>query len=284
MTGYYVNPSHARSTSQGINIVDELGFAFEDAVAWFPHDQEQPYVLVRVSTQSVAALAASMSVPLRRCYITDAAIDLAVQTHGVSRADVVRSVLPDAGSTMSGDFGEVLGYVYQAARELPANAVGPKKWRLKQDRTKPAPKSDVLHFVMPNRPNASDADVILCSEVKARASKTKSQPIAKAIEDCKKDRTSRLSSTLVWLRDRALTTPLGDVDIPLLNRFIDAVDSPPVIKRFRAVAVVCNAFLDEELATAPIEADPEFTLLVIGIPKLKQTYTAVYAAAIASVA
>ncbi|MBB1060587.1 Hachiman antiphage defense system protein HamA [Marilutibacter spongiae] len=264
--------------------MDELGFDFEDAVAWFPHEQDQPYVLVRVSDQNVAELAAAMGVPLRRCYITDAAIEQAVQQHGVTRADVVRSVLPDAGSTMSGDFGEVLGYFYQAARELPATAIGPKKWRLKQDRTKPAPKSDVVHFVMPNRPHASEADVILCSEVKAKATNGASQPIANAIADCKKDRISRLANTLVWLRDRAVTTNLGDVDIPLLNRFIDAVDSPAASKRFRAVAVISNALLDDELVSAPTEADSEYTLVVIGVPNLHATYTAVYAAAIESVA
>lgn len=264
--------------------MDELGFDFEDAVAWFPHDQDQPYVLVRVSAQSVEHLKATMGVPLRRCYITDAAIDQAVQQHGVSRSDVVRSVLPSAGSTMSGDFGEILGYFYQSTHELPENAVGPKKWRLKQDRTKPAPKSDVVHFLMPNRPHASDTDVILCSEVKAKATDGNSQPIAKAIADCQKDRTSRLASTLVWLRERALTTNLGDVDIPLLDRFIQAVDNPPVTKRFRAVAVICNAFLDDELASVPNAADPEFTLVVIGVPDLQTTYTAVYAAAVDSVA
>ncbi len=137
---------------------------------------------------------------------------------------------------------------------------------------------------MPNRPQASAADVVLCSEVKAKATAGGSTPIADAIADCKKDRTSRMSSTLVWLRERAMTTDLGDVDIPLLNRFINAVDNPPAAKRFRAVAVICNTFLDDELVAAPADPDPEFTLVVIGVPDLRTTYTAVYAAAIASVA
>lgn len=259
--------------------MDELGIDFLDAVPWFPHDQEQPYVLVRVSAQSLEQLSARIGEPLRRCYITDVELEAAAQRHGVSRADIVRSRLPDAGATMSGDFGEVLGYFYQAAHELPSTAIGPKKWRLKQDRTKPAPKSDVVHFVMPNRPNASAADAILCAEVKAKATGGASTPITDAIADCKKDRTSRLASTLVWLRERALTTDLGDVDVPLLNRFINAVDGQPVAKRFRAVAVICNAFLNDELVAAPNVADPEFTLVVIGVPNLRETYTAAYAAA-----
>lgn len=264
--------------------MDELGFDFAGAVAWFSHEQEHPYVLIRVSVEHVAELSEAIGTPLRRCYITDEALALAAARPGMTRTEVVRSVLPDAGATMSGDFGEVLGYFYQAAREVPAEAFGPKKWRLKQDRTKPAPKSDVVHFVMPNHPQASTSDYVLCSEVKAKATAGSSTPIADAITDCKKDRTSRLASTLVWLRERAITTDLGDVDIPMLDRFIDAVDYPPAAKRFRAVAVICNAFLDNELLAAPAAADPEFTLVVIGVPELRATYTAAYAAAIGSVA
>lgn len=264
--------------------MDELGFDFEDAIAWFPQDLDHPYVLVRISAYHAAQLPAAMGVPLRRCYIADTVLQQAIAQHNLPSIDIVRAKLPDAGAVMSGDFGEVLTYFYQTAAELPANALGPKKWRLKQDRTKPAPKSDVVHFVMPSRPHASAEDAVLCAEVKTKATTGSSTPIADAITDCKKDRTSRLASTLVWLRERAMTTDLGDVDIPLLNRFIDAVDSPPAAKRFRAVAVICNDLLDAELASAPDFADPEFTLVVIGVPKLRATYTAVFAAAINSVA
>lgn len=263
--------------------MDELGFNFANAIAWFPHDQDQPYVLVRISPQHVAELSTAMGVPLRRCYITDEALDQASALHGLPRAEVLRNMLPDAGPVMSGDFGEVLTYFYQAAAELPADAIGPKKWRLKQDRTKPAPKSDVVQFVMPNRPQASAADSVLCSEVKSKATAGASTPIANAITDCEKDRTSRLTNTLVWLRERAITTDLGDVDIPLLDRFINAVDYPPAARRFRAVAVICNTLLEDELVSAPANADPEFTLVVIGVPDLHTTYTAVYAAAVNSV-
>lgn len=192
--------------------MDDLGFDFRDAVAWFPHDQDQPYVLVRMSTQNVAQLAGTMGIPLRRCYITDAVLQQSAAQHGLSLSDVLGSKLPDAGSTMAGDFGEVLGYFYQAAKEFPANAIGPKKWRLKQDRIKPAPKSDVIHFVMPQRPNASSADTVLCSEVKVKSTATPSHPIASAIADCEKDRVSRLANTLVWLRERAMAAGYGGKD------------------------------------------------------------------------
>lgn len=263
--------------------MDELGIDFVDAVPWFAHAQDQPYVLVHVSPENLAQLAARIGEPLRRCYISDAELNAAARHHNLPRAEILRSRLPDPGATMSGDFGEVLGYFYQAARELPSAAIGPKKWRLKQDRTKPAPKSDVVHFVMPNRPNPSHADAILCSEVKAKATPGDTAPIETAIADCKKDRTSRLASTLVWLRERALTTDLGDVDVVMLDRFINAVDHPLFIKRYRAVAVICSALLANELLAAPVLADPEFTLVVIAVPALRTTYMAAFAAAQASV-
>lgn len=263
--------------------MDDLGFDFSSAVPWFPHEQEQPYVLVRMTAQNVALLEAAMANPLRRCYITDDVLQAAADRHGLTLSDVLAGKLPDAGSTMAGDFGEVLGYFYQSAKECPGNAIGPKKWRLKQDRTKPAPKSDVVHFIMPQRPVASAADEVLCAEVKVKSTSAASNPIRSAIEDCAKDRVSRLASTLVWLRERATTENLGDVDIPLLNRFINAVDHPPAAHRFRAVAVVCESLLSAELDNAPATASDEYTLVVISLPNLHTTYNAAFEAARASV-
>lgn len=263
--------------------MDDLGFDFNAAVAWFQHEQEHPYVLVRLSPQQVAQLLNEIAVPLRRCYITDQLLAERAVNLAFSQTDVLASRLPDQGATMAGDFGEILCYFYQSTKELPAPAIGVKKWRLKQDRTKPAPKSDVVHFLMPNRPNPSGEDAILCAEVKLKSTDGSTTPIASAIEDCAKDRTSRLAQTLVWLRERAMTEPLGDIDIPLLNRFIDLVDNPPVSKRYRAVAVICESLVDRELQTAPNIPSPDFTLLIIAVPNLKQTYEAVYAATHASV-
>ncbi|VVP12418.1 hypothetical protein PS900_03413 [Pseudomonas fluorescens] len=263
--------------------MDDLDFDFGTAVPWFPHEQEQPYVLVRMTAQQVALLQSTMAEPLRRCYITDSALHSAAARHGLTLSDIIGSKLPDAGSTMAGDFGEVLGYFYQSAKEYPVDAIGPKKWRLKQDRTKPAPKSDVIHFIMPQRPAASTADQVLCAEVKVKSTSASSDPIGSAITDCAKDRTSRLASTLVWLRERAMTEDLGDVDIPLLNRFINAVDHPPASLRYRAVAVICESFLTAELSNAPATASDEYTLVVISVPNLHTTYNAAFAAARASV-
>lgn len=258
--------------------MDELGFDFNNSISWFQHQQNQPYVLVKLTTAHVAQLVSHMPVALRRCYITDQSLLNSVFASGVTQSGILATKLPDQGATMAGDFGEILCYFYQSTKQLPAFAIGAKKWRLKQDRTKPAPKSDVVHFIMPNRPHSSAGDAILCAEVKLKSTNGASAPIANAIEDCEKDRTSRLAKTLVWLRERGTTEPLGDVDLPLLNRFIDLVDHPPVSKRYHAVAVVCESLVDNEILTAPNVPSHEFTLLVISVPDLKNTYEAVFAA------
>lgn len=263
--------------------MDDLGFDFGNAVPWFPHEQEQPYVLVRMTAPQVTLLEAAMVEPLRRCYITDEVLHAAADSHRLTLSDVLASKLPDAGATMAGDFGEVLGYFYQSAMEYPGTAIGPKKWRLKQDRTKPAPKSDVIHFIMPQRPAASANDQVLCAEVKVKSTAAASDPIGSAITDCAKDRTSRLASTLVWLRERAITEDLGDIDIPLLNRFINAIDHPPAALRYRAVAVICESLVTAELGNAPPTASDDYTLVVISVPNLYTIYNAAFAAARASV-
>lgn len=256
--------------------MDEIGFDFHTAVAWFQSQQDYPYVLVKLTQDHVDEILDELAVPLRRCYITDEQLSEWSVKSESSKSEILASKLPDPGSTMAGDFGEVLCYFYQSTHELPAFAIGVKKWRLKQDRTKPAPRSDVVHFLMPKRPLSSEEDVILCSEVKLKSTFSGTTPISSAIEDCAKDRTSRLAQTLVWLRERAMTESLGDIDIPLLNRFINLVDHPPISQRYRAVAVICESLLDQELLAAPHESNPDYTLLIISVPNLKQTYEAVF--------
>lgn len=258
---------------------DDLGFDFAQAAAWFPHNQEQPYVLVRVSDEHAKSWADALGLTVRRCYVSDSIVTARAKEHGVEKSEIIAARMPDAGSTMAGDFGEILVYLYQGAKELPVESFGPKKWRLKQDRTKPAPHSDVLHFVLPSWPKASDQDAVLCSEVKTKSTKSKFDPINAAIGDGAKDRTSRLARTLVWLRERALVESLGDVKIAHLDRFINATDHPEAKKRFRAVAVVCKSLVDAELQRAPTCEASDYTVVVIAVPDLKNTYLAVFDAA-----
>jgi hypothetical protein len=271
--------------------MNELGILVAEALAWFPHEQEEPFVLIRVPPEQSAAWASALGEPLRRCYITDEelrqrAAELEEElggTHEERQRLVIRSKLPDPGATMAGDFGEVVVFCYQATTARPEAALGPKKWRLKQDRNKPAPYSDVIHLILPRWPTATEHDAILCSEVKTKSTDGNSAPIQAAIDDCVKDRTSRLAKTLVWLRDRALGQNLGTIQISHLNRFINASDYPPASKRFRAVAVICSTVAETELEKVPAELSEEYTLTLIVVPNLQDLYTEVFEAALDAV-
>lgn len=264
--------------------MNEIGLDVTHALPWFPHEQETPFTLVRVSDEHVRAWQDALGLPLRRCYVTDALVDQRSAATGSAKSQIVAAKLPDPGATMAGDFGEILVYLYQASKEYPQAAVGPKKWRLKQDRTKPAPYSDVIHFVLPTWPTPSNQDVLLCAEVKTKSTNGASTPIQSAIEDCNRDRTSRLAKTLVWLKERALGEDLGTITIQHLERFINATDHPVHAKRFRAVAIVCASLVDQELQAAPTQAPSDYEVVVISVPQLKQVYEAAFKAAHQSVA
>ncbi len=236
-------------------------------------------MLVRVSDAHAQTLHTELGIAVRRCYVTDSLLSERSVTFNHSRRDIIAAKLPDAGSTMAGDFGEILVYLYQGTREHASTPIGATKWRLKQDRTKPAPYSDVVHFVLPSWPTPSAEDLILCAEVKTKSTDGASTPIESAITDSLKDRTSRLARTLVWLRERALTDDLGDVQIQHLDRFLNATDHPKADKRFQAVAVVSDDLLEAELESAPVEAPTEYTITVVSVPQLQTVYSSVFAAA-----
>jgi len=262
----------------------DLGIDTATLAPWFADEHESPYVLVRVPDEHAAAWADVLGVPVRRCYIDDALLDERAAATGHPKSELVAAKVPDQGSTMAGDFGEILVFLYHAAIEPEVELIGPKKWRLKQDRTKPAPFSDVVQFVLPHWPEASTEDRILCSEVKTKSTNGESTPISSAIADCEKDRTSRLAKTLVWLKERALHEDLGTTTVAHIERFTKATDHPEVQKQFRAVAVVCASLVDEELADAPGEESTDHTVVVIAIPDLKRRYEEVFDAVHATVA
>lgn len=270
--------------------MNELGLDANNVLPWFPHERNQPYVLVRVSAENADGWATALRDAVRRCYLSDETLrnrahELEPELQGTfesRQAAVINSKLPDPSATMAGDFGEILIYAYQAARSLPRATIGPKKWRLKEARTKPAPYSDVVQFILPTWPVPSAQDEVLCAEVKMKSTDNGKSPIADAIEGCAKDRTSRLSNTLQWLKDRAITENLGAVQLAHLNRFINAIEHPEAIKRFRAVAVVCENLFNAELPNAPEPPSPDYELVIIAVPNLHAVYNAVFAAAKAS--
>lgn len=262
----------------------DLGINPADIQPWFPHEQDAPYVRIRVPEDQTSSWIGTLRMAIRRCYVDDDLLEARSAQTGYSKATLLASRLPPLGATMAGDFGEILVFLYHAARQYPREVIGPKKWRMKQDSTKPAPGSDVVHFIVPEWPEATEDDCVLCSEVKTKSTDGNSSPITAAIEDCRKDRIGRLAKTLVWLKGRALMEDLGSTTLPLLDRFINATDYPSAQKRFHAVAVVCSSLVDAELATAPSELPDDHTVVVISVPALKDRYQEAFEAAAASVA
>ena len=106
-----------------------------------------------------------------------------------------------------------------------------------------------------------------------------SRPISTSLTDSKKDRTSRLADTLVWLRERTILGDDTDVSLEQLARFIDAIDYPEYKKAFYAVAVICEDLVDAELEDDPPVADANHQVVVIVVPSLKDVYTSVFSSA-----
>ncbi len=259
--------------------MEDLQINIDDLLPCFVRIQEEPCIFIQVPEEYAASWAECLSLPVRQCYVTDEILDANALRTGFSKEDLIKAKLPDRGATMAGDFGEILTYLYHAVNEHPAITIGPKKWRLKQDRTKAAPGTDVIHFVLPSWPESSTEDKVICSEVKTKSTSAPSTPIQSAIKDCKKDQISRFAKTLIWLRERALSEDLGSTTIDHLNRFINGTDHPPAKKQFNAVAVICSSLVNAELVNVPITAAKDHKLIVISVPGLKKLYEDVFDAA-----
>jgi hypothetical protein len=262
--------------------MEELGLDAAVVASWFVESQQNPRVLVRVTKADPNRWACELSEAIRRCYISDAMVESNAQARGASQIEIVMSKMPDPGSVMAGDFGEIVTYLYHAAQAHPKVLSGPKKWRLKQDRLKPAPHSDVVHFHLPDWPTPSTEDAIYCSEVKTKSTPGQSEPIDEAVNGCTKDRVSRLARTLTWLRERALTENIGNVTLEQLKRFINATEYPPAQRHFYAVAVICESLVNDELKRTAAVSGPECTVVVVVISDLKLMYMTAFNAAINS--
>lgn len=254
----------------------DLGLDPESFIGVLTSSQQSDYVLIRMSAGFATKLSPGLGIAFRRCYVTDSAIDQRATETGATRREIVEVKLPDRGSVMAGDFGEILTSLVQAVEDHQSEVLDPRKWRLKNDRTKAAPRSDVVQFILPEWPEASSDDRLICSEVKTKSTASSQSPILQAITDSEKDSDGRLVKTLVWLRERALDTGLETVSVGQLDRFIKAVDYPAAIHEFRAVAVVCADLIESELEDIELPDLEDRALMVLVVPDLKATYESVY--------
>lgn len=257
--------------------MNELGLEIDAVLPWFVAEPGQHYTRVFVPPEYATTWDEILHKAVRRCYISDEQLAARAEATHSTPAEILAALLPDPGAVMSGDFGEIVSYIYLASQEQATAVIGPKRWRLKQDRTKPAPFSDVVQLILPQWPNKTADDRVVCGEVKAKATAGAFTPIANAIEGSLKDSTSRLSRTLVWLRERRLLEDFGTVTIDQLNRFINATEFSPYTRQFHAIAVICSNLIDGELAALVPDNIPQgCALAVISIPNLQNTYTTVY--------
>lgn len=257
---------------------DDLGINLSKFQNLLQISDGEKYRLVEVADVDTFSLEQMLGSVVRKCYISDETLRNSMQEHSIEAVEVIASVLPDPGSTMSGEFGEIITLLYQAAVEYPKKLIDPKKMRLKEDRNKSTLKSDVVQMDLPDWPTPSRNDRIICSEVKTKSTRSGTNPVEEAVKDSEKDSAGRLIKTLAWLREKAIVTGLGGMTIAQLDRFIKAAEHPPARRQFQAVVVLCASLSDTELKKE-IQAPDGRQLIIIIMADLKNRYESVYRAA-----
>lgn len=218
---------------------------------------------------------------LPECYITQATLQARVKATGQSASEILANKLPDAGSVMSGDFGEIFTLLFLGSQRAEKVALI-KKWRYKQDRKKPAPHSDVVVLFREFADKSSKNDFVLSAESKQKATKGAFAPIENAVAGLTLDQTGRLARTLTWLREKAIDQDTKE-EIALVERFTHDL-SVTYAKHYKAVAIVDRELLDGELTRQPSPTiNDTFELVVIGIKNLKEFYETVFGRAIKEV-
>lgn len=257
-----------------------LGVDLAALLETFPESRQDPCIVIEVPGDKVEALKSILGPAVRRSYISDARLHERKDA-GNDEGEVIAARLPNPGSTMSGDFGEIITAIVHAVRGFPQEHIDPKKWRLREARNRSAPFTDVVQMVVPYWPTPTGEDRLLATEVKAKATNGTSTPIESAIADSQKDKRIRLSDTLVWLRERMVSDVGGVEDITRehLDRFIEADRFPDHLREFYAVAVVSDDLIDAALSDVPSVLPADHTLMVISIPGLKELYEVVYSSA-----
>ena len=212
-------------------------------------------------------------------YISSNKLAERCEESGCTVKEVLEAKLPDPGSIMSGEFGEILSLCF-LSHEMAVEVFDVPKWRYKQDRNMAAPKSDVV--VLFSSDDDAQEDFVVCAEVKAKATANNNwHPVQSAVGGMMQDQISRLAKTLVWLKEKYIADEGTPQEIAYIRRFTgDAVK--PFKKEFMAIAVIDNSLLDDELRkeiNLP-DCEHDFEVVALGIDGLKPLYERVYAAAI----
>lgn len=257
------------------------------ATAFAPYEKPTNALPIRchvLKPENVQSVEDYLTGILPWCYTSKEHIqDRIIQTN-LTATELIKNKLPDPGSVMSGDFGEIVT-LYFLSSENADKLTKIKKWRYKQDRKKAAPHSDVVLFHRERDDRPSSNDYIICAEVKQRATRSDSDPIKSAVEGSNKDSVGRLARTLTWLKEQAIDKENREA-IDFISRFT-LTDSSSIqyVKKFKAVAVIDRTLLDEEITKAlQLPAQNEaFEVIALGIENLKSLYEKVFQRAAAEI-
>lgn len=238
------------------------------------------YLILKLKAEQRDAFLSIIPQEYRKCYITDKKIEELLSTHSgkVSAKKIIQSKIPDPGSVMAGEFGEITAYFVLMGKYLPLKLFAPKKWRWKIDRNKALPFTDIIMFHINKKP--SDEDLIMSAEVKTKSTKHTKNPIQQAVKGVQNDNISRLARTLRWLKDIHTSVEPNPVKIEYLDRLINSQEDKygKYTKHFKAVAVIDSSFLDNDLKEEieDPDMDGDFEIIVISIDTLKEVYEDTY--------
>ena len=244
------------------------------------------YFIFKLKDKEIDEFLSKLPIEYRKCYITDEKIDEILQGHKkkannpriqITTKEIIQNKIPDPGSVMAGDFGEITSYFMLREKYLPKKMFDPRKWSWKTDRNKAMHHSDVILFH--KNLKVSKDDLVVIAETKVKATATRRNPIQDAVDGINKDYTSRLAKTLTWLKEIYTTIEPDSNKIEFLDRFINSQENKygEYTKHFKAIAIIDNSFLNNELASK-ID-DPKIDnleIIIISIKNLKNTYEFTY--------
>jgi len=248
-------------------------------LSYFDHVNNGCFIL-KLQPKERDAFLSKLPNKYRKCYITDQKIEELLSRHNgnISAKKIIQSKIPDPGSVMAGDFGEITAYFILKGKYLPIKLFGPKKWRWKNDRNKALLFTDVIMFDRNDTP--SEKDLVVLAEVKTKSTKRTKNPIQQAIEGVQKDYVSRFARTLIWLKDIYTSVAPNAARIEYLDRFINSQEDKygKYTKHFKAVAIIDSSFLDNDLEEniEDLEIEDDFEVIVISIDDLKTAYESTY--------
>lgn len=247
-----------------------------DLLSHFTIEKDQ-FVILKLNENELDTFLSKLPPNYRKCYITDKRLKEHVETLQMHYSDILKEFyLPDPGNVMSGEFGEILSYLILQEYYLPLRLVGPKKWRWKDDRNHAIQKTDVMLFHREKEP--SNEDLLVSAEIKSKATRNNSyDPIKNAVEGAYDDFVRRLAVSLNWLK--AKYAKENNVrSLEYLKRFLDPVSYGEYKKNFKAIVVIDDSLIKEEIVRDREiqEFNAEFEIILISMKDLKSCYETTY--------